>query len=310
MSDQASQPSDRTGLAQLVVKRVRSKLAAGVTHLTTGSGPSLDYSSPPGDPGLFGPDAVCWKIHADFTSMMTGGISALLLQALHPLALAGVWDHSSFRTDILGRLRRTATFIAGTTYGNRRDALALIERVKHIHAGVSGTAPDGRPYRASDPSLLTWVHVAEVSSFMTAHLHYVNPDLPVATQDQYFAETAHIAEMLGAVEIPRSRAEIDAYLSAMRPELEASSRTSEVVKVLMNARPPGAAMRPAGTLMLNAGVDLLPPWAQAMLGFDTFAGVRRALVRPGVRLVAPVIRWALVNGVSKRARKRVAASHR
>ncbi|MGF6773039.1 uncharacterized protein (DUF2236 family) [Paraburkholderia sp. GAS199] len=309
MSDQADRANasvSRSGLAHLLTHKIRSKLAAGVTHLTSGSGPTLDYSSPPGDPGLFGPDSVCWKVHADFTSMMTGGISALLLQALHPLALAGVWDHSSFRTDILGRLRRTATFIAGTTYGSRHDALALIDRVKRIHLAVSGVAPDGRPYRASDPALLTWVHVAEVSSFMTAHLRYVNPDLPVAAQNQYFAETARIAEMLGASDVPRSRAEIDAYLLAMQPELGASERTAEVVRILMNAPAPSAAMRPAGTLMLNAGVDLLPDWAQAMLGFDRFAGLRRAVARPGVRLVAPVIRWALVNGVSKRARRRVA----
>ncbi len=307
MSDQIKQPTSRGGLAQLLAGRIRSKLAAGVTHLTTGSGPTLDYSSPPGDPGLFGPNSVCWKVHADFTSMMTGGISALLLQALHPLALAGVWDHSTFRTDILGRLRRTATFISGTTYGSQHDALALIERVKRIHLGVTGVGPDGRTYRASDPALLTWVHVAEVSSFMAAHLRYVNPLLPVAAQDQYFAETARIAEMLGASNIPRSRAEIDAYLLAMQPELVASERTQEVVRVLMNAPAPSPAMRPAGALMLNAGVDLLPDWAQTMLGFERFAGIRRAVTRPGVRLVAPVIRWALVNGVSKRARRRVAA---
>jgi uncharacterized protein (DUF2236 family) len=307
MSDQASHPNESNGLAQLITKRLRSRLARGITHLTSGSGPTLDYTSPAGDPGLFGPEALCWKIHSDFTSMMTGGISALLLQALHPLALAGVWDHSSFRTDILGRLRRTATFIAGTTFGNRHDALALIERVKRIHLGVTGTAPDGRPYRASDPALLTWVHVAEVSSFLTAHLHYVDPALPVAEQDQYLRETARIAEMLGAVDIPRSRAEIDAYLLAMRPELEASTRTREVVRILMNARAPSALMQPARTLMFNAGVDLLPPWAQEMLGFDSFAGMRRALVRPGIKLVAPVMRWALTNGVPKRARRRVAA---
>ncbi|EIF29710.1 hypothetical protein BCh11DRAFT_05167 [Burkholderia sp. Ch1-1] len=310
MSDQTRQPNSSSGLSQLLTRRLRSKLAAGVTHLTSGSGPTLDYSSPPGDPGLFGPDSVCWKVHADFTSMMTGGISALLLQALHPLALAGVWDHSTFRTDILGRLRRTATFIAGTTYGNRHDALALVERVKRIHLGVSGVAPDGRPYRASEPALLTWVHVAEVSSFMTAHLRYVNPSLPVAAQDQYFAETARIAEMLGASDIPRSRAEIDAYLQAMQPELVASERTRELVRILMNAPAPSASMRPAGVLMLNAGVDLLPDWAQAMLGFRRYAALRRAVTRPGVRLVAPVIRWALVNGVSKRARRRVAAGMR
>ncbi|MBJ9680935.1 MULTISPECIES: oxygenase MpaB family protein [Burkholderia] len=207
------------------IEQIRKRVAAGVTHLTTGSGPTLDYSSPPGDPGLFGPDAVCWRVHADFTSMMTGGICALLLQALHPLALAGVWDHSSFRTDILGRLRRTATFISGTTFGNRCDALALIERVKAIHARVAGTAPDGRPYRADDPALLTWVHVAEVSSFLAAHLRYVNPALPGELQDRYYAETAQIAERLGATDIPRSRAEIDAYLARMRPELEAGPRT-------------------------------------------------------------------------------------
>lgn len=313
MSDDASHRSstpgtrERSGLTAQLAQRVRSKLADAVTHLTSGGGPRLDYSSPPGDPGLFGPDAVCWKVHADFTSMMAGGISALMLQTLHPLALAGVWDHSAFRTDILGRLRRTATFIAGTTYGSRRDALALIERVKQIHLGVTGTAPDGRPYRASDPTLLTWVHVAEVSSFLAAHLRYVNPGLSLAAQDQYFDETARIAEMLGATNIPRSRAAVDAWLLAMQPELEVSDRAREVVRILMHALPPNPAVRPAGLLMLNAGVDLLPDWAQRMLGFDTFSGMRRLMVRPGMRAVAPVMRWALTNGVSKRARRRVAA---
>ncbi|KWK52681.1 histidine kinase [Burkholderia stagnalis] len=286
----------------------RKRLVAGVTHLTTGGGgPSLDFSSPPGDPGLFGPDAVCWRVHADFASMMTGGISALLLQALHPLALAGVWDHSSFRTDILGRLRRTATFISGTTFGNSADALALIERVKAIHAKVSGVAPDGRPYRADDPALLTWVHVAEVSSFLAAHLRYVNPALPGELQDRYYAETARIAEMLGAQAVPRSRAEIAAYLTCMRPELEAGPRTFEVMRILLNAPVARPVMRPAATLVMHAGIDLLPPWAQDMLGVSTLAPLRRAFVRPGVRAVAPVLRWALVNGASKRARRRATA---
>jgi uncharacterized protein (DUF2236 family) len=292
------------------VEQVRKRLVAAVTHLTTGGGgPSLDYSSPPGDPGLFGPDAVCWRVHSDFTSMMTGGISALLLQALHPLALAGVWDNSTFRTDVLGRLRRTATFISGTTFGSRADALALIERVKAIHSRVSGTAPDGRPYRADDPALLTWVHVAEVSSFLAAHLRYVNPALPGELQDRYYAETARIAEMLGAQDVPRSRAEIAAYLARMQPELEAGPRTLDVVRILMNAPVARPAMQPAATLVMHAGIDLLPPWAQDRLELSTFAPLRRAVVRPGVRAVAPVLRWALINGVSKRARRRVAAHH-
>ncbi|NIE65657.1 DUF2236 domain-containing protein [Burkholderia sp. Ax-1719] len=309
MSDHAGRRHDAPepkGFAAQFAQRLRMTLAESITHLTTGSGPKLDYSNPPGDPGLFGPDAICWKVHADFAGMMAGGISALLLQALHPLALAGVWDHSTFRTDILGRLRRTATFIAGTTYGSRADALALIERVKTIHESVTGAAPDGRPYRASDPALLTWVHVAEVSSFLAAYLRYVNPSLPGTLQDQYYAEVAQIAQLLGATSVPRSRAEIAAYLQAMQPELVASDRTREVVRVLMEAPAPRPAMRPAGALMRQAGIDLLPPFAQAMLGFDRFALARRSVVQPGMRAVAPVLRWALVNGVSKRARRRAA----
>jgi uncharacterized protein (DUF2236 family) len=309
MSEHAGHnPHDqRAGAGVSLAKRVRMKLARGVTELTSGGGPKLDYTSPPGDPGLFGPDSICWQVHADFTSMMVGGISALMLQALHPLALAGVWDHSTFRADILGRLRRTATFISGTTYGNRSDALALIERVKRIHAGVTGVAPDGRPYHASDPTLLTWVHVAEVSSFLAAHLRYVNPSLSPTAQDRYYAEVARIAQMLGATQVPTSRAEIAQYLASMQPELEAGPRTHEVVRILMDAAPDSGIMRPAGALMLSAGVDLLPPWAQRMLGVSRLAHARGALARHGVRLMAPVIRWALVNGVPKRARRRVAA---
>ncbi|WP_063548109.1 oxygenase MpaB family protein [Burkholderia territorii] len=291
------------------IEPIRKRLVAGITHLTTGGGgPSIDLSSPPGDPGLFGPDAICWRVHADFTSMMTGGIAALLLQALHPLALAGVWDHSSFRTDILGRLRRTATFITGTTFGSRADALALIERVKTIHARVSGTAPDGRPYRADDPALLTWVHVAEVSSFLAAHLRYVNPSLSGELQDAYYAETALIAELLGARDVPRSRAEVAAYFTRMQPELEAGPRTFAVMDVLLNVPISTPALRPAASLIMHAGIDLLPHWGQRMLGVSTFAPLRRAVVRPGVRAVAPVLRWALVNGASKRARRRATAT--
>lgn len=122
------------------------------------------------DTGLFGPDSACWKVHGDFTSMMVGGVAALYLQMLHPGALAGVWDHSDFRKDMLGRLRGTARFIAGTTYGDRAEAEALIAHVQRIHDRVSGELPDGRPYSANDPDLLTWVHVAEVSAFLAAYL--------------------------------------------------------------------------------------------------------------------------------------------
>jgi uncharacterized protein (DUF2236 family) len=308
MSDPANPQSDRQRTAPSpLLMRVRERISQSVLSITSGGGPVLDYANPPGDPGLFGPDSVCWQVHSDFTSMMIGGVSALMLQTLHPLALAGVWDHSTFRTDMRGRLRRTATFIAGTTYGARADALALIERVKRIHLSVTGVAPDGRPYRASDPALLTWVHVAEVSSFLAAYLRYVDPTLSSARQDRYYAEVATIAELLGAEEVPRTCEQVRAYLASMQPELEAGPRTHEVVRILRDFAPPDRPlMRPAVKAMLHAGIDLLPDWAQQMLGVGPFERIQAALTRPGVLVLAPIMRWAHVNAVSKRARRRVA----
>ena len=283
---------------------IRRHIETRVLSLTGLAIGGVDYENPPGDPGLFGPESVCWRVHGDFTSMMVGGISALLLQALHPLALSGVWDHSNFREDLLGRLRRTGQFISATTFGSHADADRLIERVKWIHAGVSGTAPDGRPYAASDPNLLTWVHVAEVSSFLKSHLRYLNPDLPAAEQDRYYAEVALIAERLGAGDVPRSRAQIEAYLKRTSPQLRSDERALEILQILRTAPAPSPLLRPFGTLMLHAGVELLPEWAQEMLGL-TLSESRRQLIRTGVRSTAPVVRWAVRSGSVHRARRRM-----
>ncbi|MGO4326870.1 oxygenase MpaB family protein [Cupriavidus sp. 2TAF22] len=291
-------------LPRRLLNRLRARAGAQVRGLTrSNSGLSLDYDNPPGDPGLFGPDAVCWRVHADFPAMLAGGVSALLLQTLHPLALAGVWDHSTFRTDMQGRLGRTAQFIAGTTYGNRADALALIDRVRRIHTQVKGTAPDGRPYAADDPALLTWVHVAEVSSFLGAYLRYVGP-LPLAEQDRYYDETARIAEMLGATGVPRSAAAIAAYLERMRPELVVSERTHEVVRLVMAMPVASPLLKPAVRIMADAGIALLPRWAQRELGLHGAAALRLPVSLAGMRMLAPTLRWALGNGLAARARRR------
>ncbi|KRW65766.1 histidine kinase [Pseudomonas sp. TTU2014-105ASC] len=283
---------------------IRQHIETRVLSLTGLAIGGVDYESPPGDPGLFGPDSVCWRVHGDFTSMMVGGISALLLQALHPLALAGVWDHSNFRNDLLGRLRRTGQFIAATTFGSHADADRLIERVRRIHSGVTGTAPDGRAYAASDPDLLTWVHVAEVSSFLKSHLRYLNPALSAADQDRYYAEVALIAERLGAREVPRSRVEIEAYFERVRPQLHSDERALEILQILRTAPAPSRLLRPFGTLMLHAGVELMPDWATVMFGL-TLSEARRQLIRTGVRNIAPVLRWAVRNASVHRARRRM-----
>jgi uncharacterized protein (DUF2236 family) len=283
---------------------IRRHIESQVLSLTGLAIGGVDYENPPGDPGLFGPDSVCWRVHGDFTSMLVGGISALLLQALHPLALAGVWDHSNFREDLLGRLRRTGQFISGTTFGSKADAQRLIERVRSIHLNVAGHAADGRPYAAYDPELLTWVHVAEVSSFLKAHLRYLNPSLSGDDQDRYYAEVAVIAESLGACEVPRSRQQIAAYLQGIRPQLRCDERSQEVMRVLFSAPAPSALARPFGALMMQAGVELLPDWASAMLGLQQSPS-QRQLIRFGVKRTAPVLRWAVRSGSAHRARRRM-----
>ena len=136
---------------------IRTMIEAQVLGLTGMALKEIDFEHPKGEPGLFGPQSAIWQVHGDFTSMLCGGVSALLLQMLHPLALAGVWDHSNFREDIFGRLRRTSQFISATTFGTTVDAERLIAKVQGIHLRVSGQDKDGTPYQASDPALLTWV---------------------------------------------------------------------------------------------------------------------------------------------------------
>jgi uncharacterized protein (DUF2236 family) len=241
--------------------------------------------------GLFGPQSVVWRVHGDVTSMMVGGVSGLLLQMLHPAVLAGVWDHSNFRADMLGRLRRTARFIALTSYGGREEAEAAIARVRSIHDRVAGTLPDGTPYRAGDPRLLAWVHVTEAWSFLQGWVRYAEPRMTGADQDRYFAEMARLGEALGADPLPRSRAEALAIMAAMRPELRVDHRTREVAGLVLNAPAHKKSAEPLHKLTMRAAVDLLPDWARRMHGLGNPAPLT-PLVRAGTLGIARTLRWA------------------
>ena len=256
-----------------------------------------------GDAGLFGPQSAAWKVHSDFTAMMVGGVAALLMQMLHPGALAGVWDHSDFRADMLGRLRRTAQFVSGTTYGSTEQAERLIARVRAIHDHVQGVLPDGTGYSANDPILLTWVHVAEVSSFLAAYLRYRDPDFPVAAQDLYLAETAQIAERLGARDVPKTIAAVHDYFAAMRPALLADERAHTVARALLSQSPGHPALAPFGRILLQGGADLLPEWAAQMHGISRPPSIA---VRTGVQGIGRMMRWALQDSSAKRAQRRAA----
>lgn len=283
---------------------LRAAIVGQVLQLVGGTGDdSVERNRQ--DTGLFGPDSACWKVHGDFTSMMVGGIAALFLQMLHPGPLAGVWDHSNFREDMLGRLRRTARFIAGTTYGDRAEAQALIDRVKGIHGQVTGVLPSGEPYAADDPALLTFVHVAEVSSFLAAYIRHVDPTFSGADQDRYYAEVAEIAGRLGAPGAPRSRAEVTTYLEAVRPDLRCDARARAVATALLSQPAPSLAAAPAMAIAFDAAKDLLPDWAAQLHGFRLSAP-RRAVARAGVQGLGGTMRWALVNSAEARARRRAA----
>jgi uncharacterized protein (DUF2236 family) len=283
---------------------LRDAIAGQVLRLVGRASGDTPFLVSTADAGFFGPQSASWKVHGDFTSMMIGGVTALLLQMLHPRALAGVWDHSDFRHDMTGRLRRTARFIAGTTYGATDEATALIAHVQKIHDRVAGTMPDGAPYSANDPDLLTWIHVAEVSSFLAAYLRYKDPGFAAADQDRYYAETALIAERLGATDVPKSRAAVAAYLAQVRPQLAYDHRTREVARALLD-QPASPAIAPFMKLIFQAAQDLLPAWAAELHGFRV-AGVSRPAVRAAARSLGRVLRWALTGSVEARARKRAA----
>jgi uncharacterized protein (DUF2236 family) len=265
----------------------------GRLRALVGSG-EVSLGRSPGDDGLFGPGSGPWRVHGDLTAMMIGGVSALLLQMLHPGALAGVWDHSDFRRDRLGRLKRTAQFIGLTTFGGTATAEAAIARVRRVHGHVHGHLPDGTPYAADDPALLTWVHVAEVDSFLRAHLVYRDPAMPGAMQDSYLADYALVARRLGATDVPASRREIADYYEAIRPQLVCDERTRAVAEALLRPDWRDPAMAAALLLVGQAGIDLLPPWAAALHGRARRPAARPA-IRAATRTMARTVRWAMAG---------------
>lgn len=239
---------------------------------------------------LFERDSPIRMVHADVVSMMVGGIRSLLLQMLHPHALQGVLDHSNFRADMHGRLRRTARFIAVTTFGHRDDAMAAIDRVNRIHGAVSGVLPDGTAYAATNPRTLAWVHVAESTSFLAAYLRHVRPDMPNAEQDEYYRQFAVIARALGADPVPESQREAEILFRDLRTDLRASAEAREIAQLVLSQKPEGAP--PAVQAMLGAeAVALLPPFARSMLALER-PGLAAIPARAATWGMGKTLRWA------------------
>jgi uncharacterized protein (DUF2236 family) len=224
----------------------------------------------PADDGFFGPASVTWRVSADLSSIVAG-LRALLVQALHPLAMAGVDQHSDWRRDPVGRLAATSSYLATVSFGDRAAAERAAARVRRIHEHVRGTDPvTGRPYAAGDPALLLWVHAALVESTVVACQLFGTPLTP-ADGDRYVAEMAVAAELVGVPPplVPASLDGLRRYLSSVRPELRCTPAAADAAAFLLD--PPGLDEDIAEIWqdIRDGAVAATPEWARHMYGFRT-----------------------------------------
>lgn len=294
-------------LLDQVAEAARDRLQSGL-RTTLGSGPPApgpDYTDPAGDPGLFGPDSPVWEVHAD-PAMLVAGVRALLMQLFHPLAMAGVAEHSDYRQDPQGRLNRTAHFVTVTTYGSTPAAETAIEAVRRVHGFVTGTAPDGRPYAANDPHLLLWVHAAEVDSFLRAHQRFGRRPLAADEADRYVADMGEVAVRLGADVPPRSVAGLRAWLRGMRDQLEIGEQARDTARFLLAPPKLPLAARGPYTVVAAAAIGLLPAWARVELRLPPLPLVDQWAVAPAARALVGTLGWALgASPYHEAARRRV-----
>jgi uncharacterized protein (DUF2236 family) len=239
-----------------LIERSAAAYAAGIPHH-------------PADEGFFGPDSITWRVSADLPSPISG-LRALMMQALHPLAMAGVDQHSDWRQDPVGRLAATSAYLATISFGERAAAEQAAARVRRIHEHVRGVDPvTGRPYKAGDPALLLWVHAELVDSGIVVGRLFGTP-LSGEDADRYVAEMVVAAELVGVPRdmVPSSVAALDQYLASVRPELRCTPAAQESMAYLLD--PPGLDEDIAEIWedIRYGAVVSLPDWAREMYGYD------------------------------------------
>lgn len=261
------------------------------------------YGGEPGDPGLAGgPSSVSWEIHGDLASVAAAGTGAILMELLHPSVMAGVFAHSSYRTDTLRRARNTLGYVLRTTFGSTPAATRVIESVKRVHSRIDGVRPDGVRYRALDPELIAWVHTSIPWAVMTAYDRYARP-LSLDEKNRYLREQAMIGRMGGADSVPESVAELEEYVEKMRPQLRFDEQTQSFLDFLAGRGeelPGGRLERLDRWSSIHASMDLMPAWSRQLTGTDTPEIVRRLWLRPHARLRAKLVRWARAELPCKR----------
>jgi uncharacterized protein (DUF2236 family) len=276
------------------VARVRHRLGAELFRRVAGPDGARHRERIHGTPGprWFPAGSPITRVHGD-ASMFVGGIRAVLLQTLHPVAMTAVAEHSGYRGDMWGRLARTSRFLAVTTFGTVEDAQQAVDAVRAIHERVVGTLPDGTPYDATDAHLLRWVHVVEVDSFLRAHQVYGKRPLDQEGRDTYVAQAALVARKLGVVDPPTTEVELDAALVGFRPELRATQHARDAVSFLVWHPPLPWAARPAYGALVAAAVGLMPPWSRRELGLPSIPGADRTVVPLLGAVATGTVRWAM-----------------
>jgi uncharacterized protein (DUF2236 family) len=244
-------------------------------------GRTVDFGRPLGEPALVPPDSISWRIFKNPVALLIGGIAAVILELAEPAVRTGVWRHSSFRQDPMGRLRRTGLAAMITVYGARSVAEPMIAGVVRMHDKVRGETPAGMPYRANDVRLLTWVHATASFGFGEAYSRYVAPLSP-ADFDALYRDGATTSTLYGALDSPRSAAELRALFDSMRDRLEPSDIVFEFLRIMSETPAFPQRVRWLQRVLIRAAVDMIPGWIRERLGLTASYGLRigeRVLVR-------------------------------
>jgi len=266
-------------------------LSATTTSLIERSAATFAAGVPAGarDDGFFGPASVTWRMSADLASPVAG-LRSLLMQALHPLAIAGADQHSGWRRDPVGRLAATMAYLTMVTFGDRAAALRAAAQVRRIHDHVRGTdAVTSRPYAAGDPALLLWVHGALVDSVLAAG-NLVGTALSAADSNRYVAEMVTAAELIGVPRrlVPSNVPELYLYIASVRPGLRCTPAAAESMAYLLD--PPGLDEDTAEIWqdIRDAAIAVLPRWARQMYGYGApllLTPGRRTEIRRSLRVL-------------------------
>jgi uncharacterized protein (DUF2236 family) len=266
--------------------------------------PGVQFTEPAGDPGLYGPGSSIWYVHSDVATLV-GGLSGLLLGALHQPTMHGTNQHSSYSDDPLARLGRTASFVNAMTWGAMPVVDRTCDMVRKMHKLVQGAMPDGRPYSANAPDQLVWTAMTQAHSIMRAHLRYHPKPLSGSRIDEYYEQYAQFAIRLGAdIQVPSNRTEVDDYFAEKRPYLTFAEETAELADFFRRPTGTDPVQRASSVVITRAAFDTMPGWAQRLYGvrnaskmslipkrIDTIA------TRNAAKAVLGVLRWGIEEPV-------------